>query len=146
MGTNCFNSYGFALAPDFVVALDMHITQRKGFIVSAKLTVLLSGLMTAATLMVASAPASAGSRVDWSISIGAPGYYAQPAYVQPPVFYAAPQAVYEDPYHDHRAHAWQERQWRRQQWREQQLREQQWREQQWRERQWRRQDRYEDDD
>jgi hypothetical protein len=97
--------------------------------VSAKLTALLSGLITAATLMVASAPALAAPRVEFGISIGAPGYYAAPAYVPAPV-YAAPPVVY-DPYYAYRARAWQERQLRRQL-----LREQMWRERQLRRHYW----------
>ena len=91
-----------------------------------------SGL-AAASLMLGSSSAFAGPRVDWSISIGAPGYYAPAPYVQPyaapyvqpygvysppPAVYAASAPVYVDPYYAYRVRAWREREWRRQQWRE----------------------------
>lgn len=113
-----------------------------------------AGLSTAAAMALSPSIALAGPRVDWSISIGAPGYYEPaPVYQPAPVYspygtaapfyspygtYQAPARVYAQPvlpygYTD----PWQEREWRRQQWREQQ-----WREQQWRERMWRRQHGY----
>jgi hypothetical protein len=113
----------------------------------------LGGLLASATLFSAST-AMARDRVDWSVTIGQPGYYPPPPvyapppsimYPPPPV-YVAPVPVYPrgpvirygQPYYDDPfAYGYQERQWREQQWREQQWREQQWREQQWREQQWR---------
>lgn len=84
-----------------------------------------SGLAAAASLMLGSSSAFAGPRVDWSISIGAPGYYAPAPYAQPygvygppPAVYAAPAPAYVDPYYAYRVRAWREREWRRQQWRE----------------------------
>lgn len=108
-----------------------------------------SGLLTAASFIWAAPSALAERpRVEWSISMGVPGYYPPPAvYSQPQGFYGAPSVVYAEqypaPHYGHHERDWQERQWRKrqwreQQWREQQLLEQQLLEQQWRERRWRR--------
>ncbi len=102
---------------------------------------LASGLLAVAALSLATGHASAASRVDWSVSVGAPGYYAPaPAYAPAYGAYGAPPVVYapEYGYESWRMQQWRRHQWRERQWRERQWREQQWREQQWRESMWRR--------
>ena len=109
-----------------------------------------TGLAAAAAMALAPGIASAGSRVEWSISVGAPGYYEPAPFYQPaPVYapapiyspygtYQAPAPVYAQPVSPYAyTDPWQEREWRRQQWREQH-----WREHQRRERMWRRQHGY----
>ena len=97
-----------------------------------------SGLMSAAILFLTATPALADRpRVEWSISIGAPGYYPPAEVYVPPQApaYVAPYPVYEmqAPYQSAPRYDYYEREWAERQWREQQ-----WREQRWRERHWRR--------
>lgn len=122
-------------------SLDTLITQPWRPDVKKTLLTFATGLAAAAAMALSPGVASAGSRVDWSISIGAPAYYEPaPIYQAAPVYQAAPAyapyGVYQAPapvyapayvYTD----PWQERAWRRQQWREQRLREQLWRERMW---------------
>src|SRR5437899_2103620 len=57
-------------------------------------TIVASGLMAGATFMLAATPAMAqGPRVDWSITVGSPGYYPPPVVYREPV-YVEPSPVY----------------------------------------------------
>ena len=117
-----------------MVHLETQKLKRSSSIVKKPLVAIASALFAAAALTVGSSAALASPRVDWSISIGAPGYYQPAPYVQPygvygapaPV-YAAPVPAYGDPYYAYREREWREREWRRQQWREHHWREMQWR-------------------
>lgn len=96
-----------------------------------------SGLVVAATFMWVPTPAFAERpRVEWSISIGAPGYYPPPAiYGQPQAIYVVPFQGYpeEVPLYPETRYGYYERELQKHQWRERQWRERQWREHEWHE-------------
>jgi hypothetical protein len=85
----------------------------------------ITGLLSAAVLMLATAPAVA--RADVSVSIGVPGFYVQPApvyvpappvYVQPQTYYyAQPRPIYvrPQPYYIDQQYRqdWRQRRWNR---------------------------------
>jgi hypothetical protein len=74
-----------------------------------------AGLIASATFMLAAAPAMAGG-VNVDLSIGLPGLYQAPVYVQQAPVYVEPRPVYIQ---QEREHDWRERQLRARQWRQQ---------------------------
>ena len=62
-----------------------------------QLVAIASALIATAALSVGAPAALAGPRVDWSVSVGAPGDYQPDPYVQPYGVYGAPPAVYVTP-------------------------------------------------
>ena len=56
-----------------------------------------AGLLTCASLMLATAPALARSDVSFGINIGIPGMYAAPVYVESRPVYIEPRVIYTRP-------------------------------------------------
>lgn len=88
-----------------------------------------AGLMAGTALMLCSSSVMAHGRVDWSVTIGAPIYYAPPTfYAPPPVVYEEPAPVYQvpapvvgyqpQPYYTYPAYGYRDPYWRRHEWRE----------------------------
>ncbi|MGV8891468.1 MAG: hypothetical protein ACOH2K_00670 [Burkholderiaceae bacterium] len=75
---------------------------------------IITGLLSGAVLMLATAPAMA--RADVSVSIGVPGYW-QPAqvYEQPRPFYRQPRPIYEQPQPYYREQQYRQ-DWRQPRW------------------------------
>lgn len=81
-------------------------------------------LIAGAASMMAAGPAMA--HVDVGISIGVPGFFPAPVYVEPQPVYVQPQPVYFEPrsvyfqsqpvYVDRDRGEWREREWRARQW------------------------------